>query len=455
MRVLHVIHDYLPRHRAGSEIYVQHLCNALKNRGIQIHILCAEYDPSQTHCTLNWREYEGLPIVELINNWCFGSFDETYQSALINKRLSRVLQVVQPDLLHIHNLLNLSLDLPILALACGIPSVATLHDFTLVCPNGGQRVRPKEETVCKNIDPNKCATCFDNSPSGSQMAMAKLGLGSLGGSRLGKFSVGFRRRFPKLAAWVSQTTARHVKLPSTLPSQVTTRLLKTKEVFETIDKFVAPSAALAADFQRFGLPAGKLMVSDYGFPSVARIGRKIRNDNILRIGFMGTLVWHKGLHVLLDEVRALPHDCYEVRVFGDPNTFPDYVASLRASARDLPVAFMGPFKQNKVGEIFGQFDLLVVPSLWPENSPLVIHEAFMAGVPVIGSRMGGIVDLVKHGKWGLLFDPWSHGELRAALRSVLEDKEILNCWRKALPIVRNIEDDATQWEATYREIMQG
>ena len=51
------------------------------------------------------------------------------------------------------------------------------------------------------------------------------------------------------------------------------------------------------------------------------------------------------------------------------------------------------------------------PSLWLENSPLVIHEAFMAGIPVVGARIGGIADLVDDGRTGLLYDSTSPAEL--------------------------------------------
>ena len=73
--------------------------------------------------------------------------------------------------------------------------------------------------------------------------------------------------------------------------------------------------------------------------------------------------------------------------------FPEYAAGLRAQAAGLPVRFMGAFDRERTADVYAQIDVLVVPSLWLENSPLVIHEAFMAGVPVVGARIGGIADL--------------------------------------------------------------
>ena len=64
---------------------------------------------------------------------------------------------------------------------------------------------------------------------------------------------------------------------------------------------------------------------------------------------------------------------------------------------------MGEFKHSRIAEIFSEIDVLVVPSVWYENSPLVIQEAFLAGTPVIASDIGGIPELVKDKENGLLF----------------------------------------------------
>jgi len=156
MRVLHAIHDFLPRHRAGSEIYAFELAREL-SRDATCFIVAAEYDPAAAHGTLRWRWHEGLTVVELVNNWQFGRFDETYSSERINAQLRHVLDATSPDVLHVHNLLNLSFDLPRIARERGIPVVATLHDYTLVCPSGGQRVHVSESHVCETIDAERCA----------------------------------------------------------------------------------------------------------------------------------------------------------------------------------------------------------------------------------------------------------------------------------------------------------
>ena len=79
LRVLHAIHDFLPRHRAGSEIYAAQLCRELNTRH-HVTLLCAEYDPTQAHTSLIWRSLDGLPVVEMVNNWVCRSFSDSYRS---------------------------------------------------------------------------------------------------------------------------------------------------------------------------------------------------------------------------------------------------------------------------------------------------------------------------------------------------------------------------------------
>ena len=453
MRIVHAIHDFLPLHRGGSEIYAATLCRELARRH-DVTVLCAEYDSSRPHGSVERREFDGLPVVEIINNWAFGSLAETYQSATINRPLDRVLAALQPDVLHVHNLLNLSMDLPAIAKARGIPSVATLHDYTLVCPSGGQRVHIAEQHVCVEIEPERCARCFPQSHFYSQMAGTWREPIPERGSASVTFIDAIRRRLPG-ALGSSVATSETSPVPrstSITADDISTRLAKIRHVFDAFDLLVAPSAALGAEYRRLGLPDEKLHISDYGFVPF-RVARRPPGER-LRIGFVGTLVWHKGVHVLVEAVQGLPADRFELKLFGNLNYFPDYVRSLRERSVGAPVLFMGDFDHSSMQDIYGDIDVLVVPSLWPENSPLVIHEAFMAGVPVIGSRQGGIPELVTHDRNGLIYEAYSAVDLRAALARLLAEPELVRRFASDLPAVKSIQQDAAQWEAVYDRVIQ-
>jgi glycosyltransferase involved in cell wall biosynthesis len=446
-RILHAIHDFLPRHRAGAEIYAAALCQALRRRHHHVTVLTSDYDLTCAHGNLRWRAHDGLPLVEIVNNW-EGSFTDTYQSALLNRRLEQILDVVRPHLLHVHSLLNLSFDLPALAKRRGIAVVGTLHDYTLVCAAGGQRVHQAEEHLCREIDPARCARCVSES-----VFQTKLAVGAAAGplGSIARRAAGTLKRVPAVASMAARAAT--VVAPLLQPADIERRLNAARSAMDAVSLFVSPSRSVAEEYGRLGIPPERLCVSDYGFVAQPLAPRQPRSDRRLRAAYVGTLVWHKGVHVMLEALRHLPPDAIDVAIFGDPAVSPEYVATLRRQAHGLPVRFAGPFTEPERSAVMAALDVIVVPSLWLENSPLVIHEAFMAGVPVIASRIGGIGELVEDRVNGLLVAPGSPEDLAAALRTCLEDSELLAQLSARAPSVKTIEQDAEEWELRYRDAL--
>jgi glycosyltransferase involved in cell wall biosynthesis len=445
LRLLHAIHDFLPRHRAGSEIYAFELCRELSRRH-DVFVVTAEYDLSVQHGTLRWRVHEGLPVIEIVNNWEVDRFEDAYASARITAQLVHVLEATRPEVLHVHNLLNLSFDLPRRARERGIPVVATLHDYTLVCASGGQRVHVAESHICDEIDLVRCSRCFSASPFHAQMLVAGVSRGPAGGL-IRRAASATRRVFPVLA----DAAARRLPMSPATPDQMAHRLARGKQVFREVDLFVCPSASLAAEYVRLGLDEGRVEVSDYGFNVAAPVTRGAASEH-LRIGFVGTMVWHKGAHVLIEAARRL-RGRFEVVLAGDPNVGPEYYSRLRRAADGLPVRFVGAFGRADVPRIYGNLDVLVVPSLWPENSPLVIHEAFMHGVAVVGARLGGIPDLVRDEVNGFTYDAFSPDALAAVLQRFVDDPGLAGRLASRAPAVKSIAEDAREWESRYDALL--
>ena len=128
LRVLHTVHDYLPVHQAGSELYVASLSRALQQAGHHVVVFAAVFSPEDRHGALKWRSHAGIPVIEVVNNWEGASFGSTYDAGGLHTAFSHVLDATRPDVVHVHNLLNLSLSLPKMARARGTAVVATLHD---------------------------------------------------------------------------------------------------------------------------------------------------------------------------------------------------------------------------------------------------------------------------------------------------------------------------------------
>lgn len=443
LRILHAIHDYLPRHQAGSELYAHALVQAQLARGHQATVVCASYDLKLAHGHMLWRIHEGVPVAEITNNWASESFADTYRDPVIAQRLQQVLDEVKPDIVHIHNLLNLSFDLPRMAKEAGARVVATLHDYTLVCASGGQRLHRAESHVCHVIETDRCARCFSESVYGRQAAFGRLKGGAPGA--LSSIARAARAALPLTVARISGRAPGF----ATVQADLDQRMDAARAVFEAVDLFVAPSPSIAREYAALGLSPNKIRVSDYGFPARRQPDMLRTNSARMRIGFIGTPVYHKGAHVLLDAVKRLPANAVDLTIVGDLEVAPEYTAELRHRAAGLRVTFTGRIPHADVSRHYDRLDVLVVPSLWLENSPLVIHEAFAAGVPVVGSNLGGIPDLVKHEQNGLLFEPGNPLSLAQELRRLLTDPDLLPRLSAGRATIKSIDDDATEWDAAY------
>ena len=100
-------------------------------------------------------------------------------------------------------------------------------------------------------------------------------------------------------------------------------------------------------------------------------------------------------------------------------------------------------------------DLLVVPSLWAENSPLVIHEAFLHGTPVLASDIGGIPELVRRGVSGELFRAGDARDLAVKLRRFITDPDYYSTIRARIPPVKTIAGNAEELEELYVRLYDG
>lgn len=456
LRVLFAIHDFLPRHRAGSELAADRLARALERRGHSVTVVATDYRPAEPHGTLSFRDHESLPVAEIAANWTAATFDRCFDDPVIGRRLETLLDAISPDVVHVHSLLELGFALPRLARRRGIPVVASLHDFSLPCASGGQRVHLAEEHVCLEIDTDRCARCFAGSPWQARRDFARVALAGPARRTAARGGAMLRRAFPAFIDAVAPRLLRAVAAGSAVTrDEIEARLATARETFRLYDAAVAPSEALAGDLVRFGFDSPLPDVSDYGFPPLPEGAIRRPEPGIVRFGFVGTLAWHKGVHLLLEAVRRLPNDGrWSLALHGDPGTFPAYSDGLRAAATGFPIRFAGPFSDGaSTAAAWSALDALVVPSLWPENSPLVVHEAFQAGIPVVASRRGGLPAIVGHDVSGLLVEPGSADSLAAALRRLVDEPGLVDRLAANVPPVKPIDDEAAEWEGRYRRAL--
>ena len=121
--------------------------------------------------------------------------------------------------------------------------------------------------------------------------------------------------------------------------------------------------------------------------------------------------------------------------------------------RSKNIEFMGAFDNKDIAKIFREIDVLIFPSLWQENSSLVLHEAILTKTPVIASDSGGVSELIKHSKNGLLFKGGDPADLFAQMQKVMENPILIEKMKTECVKIKDIRDNCREMEEIYNRIL--
>lgn len=297
---------------------------------------------------------------------------------------SALLGRLAPDVVFVHHYVHLGVEI-LTELRLALPSariLLTLHDFVAICRNGGLMVKTGlRGPLCERAEPDACHRCF----------------------------------------------------PDETPTAFVARRRALLAHFAAADGYIAPSRFLAGRYIDWGLPARRIAVIENGLerrPAMAPAVPAREGDGTLRLAIFGQLREAKGLDIALSALHRLTPaeraglrlEIHGGRLEAQEPWFQALVARLAEPlVAQGCVSFRGAYGRGEAAGRMAGLDAVIVPSVWWENSPLVIQEAFAAGVPVIGADLGGIREKVRDGIDGLLFAPRDPEALAEALRRMLHD----------------------------------
>ncbi|MCA1560229.1 MAG: glycosyltransferase [Acidobacteria bacterium] len=230
-----------------------------------------------------------------------------------------------------------------------------------------------------------------------------------------------------------------------------------REAARHVTLFLAPSQTIADWFLRFGIDRTRLRRCRQGIDvrGFSRITRQ--PSRVLRIGYAGGLLPSKAPDVLLRAVARLPRGSASVDILGSTSARPEDDAYARALSPLLGEPFMrrlGPVPHDRMPAALSAIDVLVVPSVWIENAPFIIHEAFAAQIPIVASNLGGMAEMVRDGVDGLLFDAGDDKALSVQLRRLIDETGLLERLRAAIQPPLTIEEDAAALRLIYADLLR-
>lgn len=447
-RVLYVTHNHPSVVPGGVENYALELYEGVKAAGEFDPILLARNGPPVSRaaphpgtCLARVNRDEGQLFF-----YTEGTGFDLFRMTVPDKRLYTlsfrdVLRSYRPDVVHFQHTLFLGVDI-LRETRNTLPDAAivyTLHEYLPICHRDGQMLRKTDDRPCTEPSPRRCHECF----------------------------------------------------PEIRPEAFFARKRFIQSHFELVDLFLAPSRFLIDRYVDWGIPPGKLRFEENGRilpPKPDADARstdpggteRLRN----RFGFFGQLSPFKGVTVLLEAMRLLGEE-EGGATSPDPQRSSAGARGASASRTDAPprlwfhganlelrspefqrefedllegtrdrVTMVGRYEPSELPGLMRAIDWVVIPSIWFENSPLVIQEAFMHGRPVICSDIGGMAEKVENGVSGLHFRAGDPRSLARTMTRAASDPGLWGRLHAGIPEVYRMEDAVRSISSIYRQLME-
>ena len=324
----------------------------------------------------------------------------------------------RPDVIHFQHYHRLGVE-AIVAARLAAPQATislTFHEMIAMCPANGQMVKIPSRRICHEAAPEACAQC----------------------------------------------------LPERGAEFYALRADRIRTAFAYCDGFVFPSRYLRDLFVGWGLPAAKCAVIPNGLAHPAlRFDRTTHSANVNRFAFFGQLIDHKGVDVVLRALLILAGSGriasagVEFHIHGANQRYatPAYLDDLEDLAREvvsvsggrIRVVDRGEYRRDEIGERMADADWVLVPSVWPENDPLVVLDARMFGRPVIGSAAGGLAERIRHGVDGFTFPLGDAEALADRIAAVCSDEATWKRLSKAIVAPSSDEQMFSAYERLWSQ----
>jgi glycosyltransferase involved in cell wall biosynthesis len=433
VKVLHVSFSLPPAPLGGTEVHVRGLCASLRSSGVESVVAAPAPTPgTETIDGIRTHRFAMSDVPADLTE-LYGAGDATATAAF-----AALLDRERPDVVHQHAVTPAcSADVLLLARARGLATVLTYHTPTTTCQRG-TLLRWGSEVCSGDLSAEPCAACTLHAlgvprPFARAVAATPRSIGRLiGGARLAG------------GVWTALR----------MSALLDVHHARTAALLAAADRVIAPAPWVRDLLRRNGVPDDRLVLIRQGVEAaVPRAARPRRPGEPLRLVHLGRLDPAKGTALLIEAVRAITEAPLTLDVFGIAQDAEarGRRAALEAMARaDGRIHLRPAIPPGGVHARLGDYHAVVVPSQGLETGPLVVLEAFRAGVPVIGSNLGGIRDLVRPDIDGWLVEPfgsvdaWSRILTRAAA-----DEPAVERLRANVRPPRSMADVARETRATY------
>lgn len=440
MKILQVLNHFLPHQIAGTEVYTWALCKQLMKLGFEVTVLIPNFGSNDS---LSYQ-YDGIDVLK------YAEPSKVNRLLILGKKKPEGLKTFQsfvesyqPDIIHFHELGGSNgITYHHVEIAKTIVSkvVMTFHLASYSCRTGNLMYKGKK--LCNGkISNTKCTKCY---------------LENKGYSNL----IPFLLPISTLCYWLKlDTSSWNMKLGTALSTSFLINKYKRdfRKLVENCDRVVTLTKWYEQILLLNGVPPSKIAFIPQGLPiqhAFENERETKENDSILRLIFLGRISPFKGLDILIEAVSGLQEEKVRLDIFGSSQD-DSYEKECREKSRHKQnIKWGGSLPQSQVIQSLRGYDALCLCSTFSEMSPLVIQEAFAAGIPVIASNVYGNAEQVKTNVNGLLFQFKSVKDLQKQLQRCIDEPNLLNKLKKNIQKPRSFEEVAYDYSMLYQAIIE-
>jgi glycosyltransferase involved in cell wall biosynthesis len=437
--VLHIPYTFFPDVCGGTEVYVRGLAHRLASRGYPSAVAAPGIEPSE-------YVIDGLAVYRFASDrrrrleLAYGVPDE-----IAAEGFRAVLRKAGPRIVHLHARTSAISELLIdAAHDSGAAVVFTYHTPTVSCTRGTMMLFGQQP--CDGfIEPKRCTAC----------ALAAHGVP--------KSLAGLAALAPNILAATSKTPKGDPELLSFLqiPALIAGERRRFCDFVGKVDHVVAVCRWVREVLERNGVPPEKITLSRQGLsqtlsnpPRRAAGGQR----EPLRIAYFGRIDRAKGPDLLARALKLIPTvpvkiDIFAVRQVAGPDRVYEWLAA-QAQA-DSRLTLRTAVAPDQVISVMADYDLIAVPSRWLETGPLVVLEAFAAGVPVLGADLGGIAELVHNGMDGILVPADDTVAWAAAIVGFIDNPHLVRDMRAKIKMPRSMDAVVDDMATVYSTVVAG
>jgi glycosyltransferase involved in cell wall biosynthesis len=410
--ILFVAHNFPPHWFAGVENYTFHLAKCLNRMGIQTSVLYSHHRDGIPEPVLEQETYDGIGVYKLISDYNSPRHSDL-STQITHQGKERIfidfLQRNRFNVIHFHHTKYMPFSFIRIAHDLRFPVCVTLHDFWFLCVNVHLYNAPAKSPCDGPNTLEHCIRCL-RSKIQYQVSPEEQAI---------------------LSKWIQFRNSYALN------------------ILQSADSIVSPTRYLANIHHRFGI-SKHIEISPLGLNNLGKSSRGTHSPVVF--GFLGMIHDLKNVYLLAEAFKETSGDAI-LKYFGDgaEQHIQRLLAAIEGNER---ISYHGRYSPEQLSVILDQIDVVVLPSM-TENYPLVIREAFSAGIPVIASRIGGIPEIVTHLHDGILFNPSDKEELKKWLQILIAKPYLIDEMRKNIRPVKTIEQDAEEWAVRYSLLSEG